>query len=417
MDPTLPEVRFTCALASPSPSPDFLGSQHRQAGLGPETMRNGSVVNDTNATPESCYDQAGDRRDVVTTVRSVQINRPSVGEAVLDNDERGRLAKESEAPEFSRLRQRTGLVKQSKVTLASTRSLRRRPNAESTLQERLPTVSVVIPTRRSDELAASTKTNPPTRARRYSDWGGSDCGNLKNDRPTLAVTGEYSPSSGGSNPRARGRPRKRPKRVIENISASTNDIVRKCNGQSQTPLDGGLAVTLGETQEIFGRGVLRIQSHGPRHAYFMTFLPEVTDRPSMVSTSEMSPDQPSHPDDFSENASPRQGACRGGRKRTVSTASEDEDVWSTRQSTNLLRNSRSRTDRSKAQRKRRGRLRWSSGEVDLLVKLRRDEQRPRSEVVKLFSDRYPGRTSGSIQVYWSTKLKKARSERVTPAEA
>jgi hypothetical protein len=27
-------------------------------------------------------------------------------------------------------------------------------------------------------------------------------------------------------------------------------------------------------------------------------------------------------------------------------------------------------------------------------------------VVKLFSDQYPGRSSGSIQVYWSTTLKK-----------
>ena len=35
----------------------------------------------------------------------------------------------------------------------------------------------------------------------------------------------------------------------------------------------GLAFTLGETQEIFGRGVLRIHAHGPRHAYLMTFLP------------------------------------------------------------------------------------------------------------------------------------------------
>jgi hypothetical protein len=57
-------------------------------------------------------------------------------------------------------------------------------------------------------------------------------------------------------------------------SALTKDIVGKYASQSQIPSDGGLAVTLGETQEIFGRGVLRIHTHGPRHAYFMTFLPE-----------------------------------------------------------------------------------------------------------------------------------------------
>jgi hypothetical protein len=193
---------------------------------------------------------------------------------------------------------------------------------------------------------------------------------------------------------------------MEATSSSTNNITGKCTGQAPNPLDGGFAVALGETQEIFGRGVLRIQSHGPRHAYFMTFLPEVTDPPSMISPSEMRPDQSPHPDEFSENASSR-GACQGGRKRTVSPASEDEDAWSTRHSTSSLRNSRSRTDRNKAQRKPRRRLPWSSEEVDLLLKLRRDEQRPWSEVTRLFSDRYPGRSPGAIQVYWSTVVRKA----------
>ncbi|GKZ98169.1 hypothetical protein AnigIFM59636_002193, partial [Aspergillus niger] len=48
---------------------------------------------------------------------------------------------------------------------------------------------------------------------------------------------------------------------------------------------------------------------------------------------------------------------------------------------------------------------WSSEEVNLLLKLRRDEGRPWSEVAKLFSDRYPGRSPGSIQVFWSSTLK------------
>jgi hypothetical protein len=154
-----------------------------------------------------------------------------------------------------------------------------------------------------------------------------------------------------------------------------------------------------------------------RRAYFMTFLPDVPHRPSMPSPSEMPPEQSSHRENFSANASSRQVAYRGRRKRTVSTTCEDEDVWSTRHSTNSARNSRSQTDRNKAQRKPRRRLRWSSEEVDLLLKLRRDEQRPWSEVVMLFSDRYPGRSSGSIQVYWSTTLKKARRNRIIPATA
>lgn len=48
---------------------------------------------------------------------------------------------------------------------------------------------------------------------------------------------------------------------------------------------------------------------------------------------------------------------------------------------------------------------WSSEEVSLLLRLRRDEKRPWSEVKRLLSDQFPGRSQGSIQVYWSTTLK------------
>jgi hypothetical protein len=48
---------------------------------------------------------------------------------------------------------------------------------------------------------------------------------------------------------------------------------------------------------------------------------------------------------------------------------------------------------------------WSSEEKDLLLRLRRDEKRPWSDVIRLFSDQFPGRSPGSIQVFWSTTLK------------
>jgi hypothetical protein len=48
---------------------------------------------------------------------------------------------------------------------------------------------------------------------------------------------------------------------------------------------------------------------------------------------------------------------------------------------------------------------WSSEEKDLLIRLRRDEKRPWSDVVRLFSDQFPGRSPGSIQVFWSSTLK------------
>lgn len=408
-DPTLPEVRFPCARVSLSPSPDFLGSvRHPQAGPDAGTiMRDESVADDSMIGPESCGDQAADQRHRTTTMQSVRTNGPSVGEATPDHGERSRLSSESQAPVFSRLGPRNRLVKPSNVPLINTRSLRPRRKAESTRPKRLPAISVVIPNRRNVDSVASTKTNPPTRARPYRRLSGIDSGNLNYDRPVRTETEEYAPFSGGSSSKARGRPRKRAKRAVEDTSSSTNDVTGKCISQSSNPLDGGFAVTLGKTQEIFGRGVLRIQSHGLRHAYFMTFLPEVTDPPSMVSPSEMHPDLSPHPDDFSENAFSRHGVCKGGRKRTVSPASEDADAWSIRHSTSLLRNSRSRTDRNKAQQKSRRRLPWSSEEVDLLLKLRRDEQRPWSEVTRLFSDRYPGRSPGAIQVYWSTVVRQA----------
>lgn len=49
---------------------------------------------------------------------------------------------------------------------------------------------------------------------------------------------------------------------------------------------------------------------------------------------------------------------------------------------------------------------WSSEEVDLLLKLRKDESRPWSEVTRLFWEQYPGRSSGAIQVFWSMNLNK-----------
>lgn len=48
---------------------------------------------------------------------------------------------------------------------------------------------------------------------------------------------------------------------------------------------------------------------------------------------------------------------------------------------------------------------YSPEERDLLLKLRRDEKRPWSEVIRLFSDQFPGRSRGAIQVFWSTTLK------------
>lgn len=51
-------------------------------------------------------------------------------------------------------------------------------------------------------------------------------------------------------------------------------------------------------------------------------------------------------------------------------------------------------------------LPWLAEENRLLVQLREEESLGWSEVFKRFDQRFPGRSQGSIQVYWSTTLKK-----------
>ncbi|KAL4777943.1 hypothetical protein BJX76DRAFT_344546 [Aspergillus varians] len=49
---------------------------------------------------------------------------------------------------------------------------------------------------------------------------------------------------------------------------------------------------------------------------------------------------------------------------------------------------------------------WSREEMDLLLKLRKEEGRPWSQVARTFLEQYPGRSQGAIQVFWSTTLNK-----------
>lgn len=53
-------------------------------------------------------------------------------------------------------------------------------------------------------------------------------------------------------------------------------------------------------------------------------------------------------------------------------------------------------------------LSWSLGERQLLVKLREQQNLGWPEVVQRFSEKFPGRSKGSIQVYWCTTLKHHR---------
>lgn len=334
-------------------------------------MGHESAVDDTKAGPESSGDRAEGRGDRMTTVQSVQTSSPSVKEAGMGNDERGRLTEESQATALSRFGPRIRPLEQSKSPLTHTRSLRPQPSTAAPWSERLPTVSVLIPARRTDDLVSSTKTNPPTGARRYSRRGGSDSSNLNHDWAKRALTGEDPPFSGGSSSKTRGRPRKRPRRAMENTSASTNE-------QSPNPSVGGLDVTLGKTQEIFGRGILRIQAHGPRHVYFMSFLPEDPHQPSMPSTFE---DQEEH--------------------------SHSRDSGVSAHCENRIGNQHSEQPSRKGSRagKSTGRAQALSKDDRLLIELKEDRSLPWKRIAEYF----PGRSVGSLQVRYCTRLKGSKA--------
>ncbi|KAF3391611.1 hypothetical protein F1880_007460 [Penicillium rolfsii] len=53
-------------------------------------------------------------------------------------------------------------------------------------------------------------------------------------------------------------------------------------------------------------------------------------------------------------------------------------------------------------------LPWSMEENRLLVNLREEQNLAWSEVMRLFAQKFPGRSKGSLQVYWSTTLKNQR---------
>ena len=63
-------------------------------------------------------------------------------------------------------------------------------------------------------------------------------------------------------------------------------------------------------------------------------------------------------------------------------------------------------DRSGLQENSRKGMPWLYEEEDLLICLRRDCRLPWPDVTQIFSEQFPGRSQGSIQVYWSTNLRK-----------
>ncbi|KAJ5179424.1 hypothetical protein N7492_002634 [Penicillium capsulatum] len=316
-------------------------------------------------------------------------NQPGIDEAIPHEVVRGRFIEGSSSPASSRLGPRTRSVSQSQAALANVPSLRPRQKATSNQRERFSPISVVIPVHRNDEFVAGPKKNLRTTRPRYRCQGkgdsGEESGNLDHYGKTQTSTGNKLPGPGRSHSKVRGHRANKSKTAKKKQLPSSNSMIQKCTGQAQT--GDSPSISLDETQEIFGRGVLRIQSHGPRHAYFMTFLPEAPHRPSMPSPSEMRHDQSSHPNDFPENSSVRQVACRGCHKRTKSAIRDDRDVWS-----------------GSTKRPRTGISKQTSLSKDdqLLINLKEQRQLSWNGI----AEHFPGRSKGSLQVRYSTRLKR-----------
>ncbi|KAJ5988255.1 hypothetical protein N7481_003465 [Penicillium waksmanii] len=386
--PLSPESSLGCPRIFSTPPPDLPVRPSIETSL-----QGGSIVGDTERE-ENSGDRTGSPEDEVVAP-SAQVNAPSTSEALSEEDAIGRLTKDSHTSVTFCLASQTRSTIQSQATLVKTPSPQLRRNLRSTRHERFPAVSVVIPTRRNDELVARTRENRRTASKRHRHRGSSD-----KDRETQRpMDDDHPPRSDERNSKTGGRSPKQPKRAKrakKNHLPSGNIVGERCANQPQESSEGGAAFILGKTEEIFGRGVLRIQANGPRYAYFMTFLPEVSRHPSMPP--EASHGQSSRDENLPENSITRRV---GRRKRTRSMSTGVGEKRDGRP-TEMLRSSWSCEGDNENQKKPRRRLRWSSEEVDYLKGLRSDGRRPWSEVTRLFLVRYPGRSPAAIQVYCST---------------
>ena len=101
-----------------------------------------------------------------------------------------------------------------------------------------------------------------------------------------------------------------------------------------------------------------------------------------------------------------EGALSHCMSSSTPTANEEREVLATSCSRTPHETEQNRRDRRKARGGLRTNMPWSTEEASLLLKLRKGENRSWSEVARLFSERYPGRTLGAMQVHWSTTLNK-----------
>ncbi|GIJ84993.1 hypothetical protein Asppvi_003848 [Aspergillus pseudoviridinutans] len=261
------------------------------------------------------------------------------------------------------------------------RVLRSRVNTERNRRDWPRSVAVVIPVRRSASSMAGTSRDSLVQPSHRFHQASASC-DSEEDQPTDSFTGNYSlltrkaAADGGEHPRKRRR-RELASKTAQDTSVSARCLSDGCIAAHEDPSGVDFLTSPGEAQEIFGRGIIRIQPHGQRHAYFLTFLPDAVDRlPSHVQP-RSAPDRPV----CTKRAPHPSSKARAVEKGNVQLAPRQ------------TQNPRKRKP-------------WLPEEEELLVELRRNRGLPWSTVTRLFSDQYPGRSQGSIQVYWSTNHKR-----------
>ncbi|GFF61393.1 hypothetical protein IFM51744_10671 [Aspergillus udagawae] len=182
------------------------------------------------------------------------------------------------------------------------RVLRSRVNAKSNRRDRQSSVAVVIPVRRSASPMAGTSRDSLVQPSHHVHQASASC-DSEEDQPTDIFTGNHSllkrkaAADGGEHPRKRRR-RDLISKTAQNTSVSARCPSKGCIAAHETPSGVDCSTSPGEAQEIFGRGIIRIQPHGQRHAYFLTFLPDAVDRPP-------SPVQPRPPPDPESEGQPQ----------------------------------------------------------------------------------------------------------------
>lgn len=291
-------------------------------------------------------------------------------------------------------------AKQVESALAPRRVLRPRVNTESNRPDRRPSIAVVIPVRRSASSMTGASTDslsqPPRRS--HQDSASSA---VEEDRRTDNSTKKHSQPTreaavDGERPQKRRRRDLHLKEAARNNSACTRHYDRDTGsmGVSQHPSGVGLPTSPEEAQEIFGRSIIRIQPHGPRHAYFLTFVPDTVDRPPCHVRPRPTPDRPLSAKRATLTSS-TEGSVGKGNMQLARRRTQNRRAKPKAQNRHSTRRESSRKG-----------MPWSPEEEKLLAELKGEEGLPWSTVTRLFSAQYKGRSQGSIQVYWSTNLKK-----------